>query len=272
VGPTFFADLRAWLGVLDDTRQNPALYINSAAVKHKIELAGPLESSEGEDWNKLVQGLQSGVSNARRKVRDHLESKRADKPDAFLDILERRFKWDIGNAVVLPKNDVSLFALVGPTVSPGFVGKYKALKILLDARDDRLPPRDNSILFWRKLPEIFPDYKAVAREALGALSIPLSNAAVERTFSVLRGRSEFNRLHAGDRYVSNVMLLSCNQHMLQKIVRPEYADLCARLQVSVDARDVTDVPEDDTPGRPSAPPGGRRRGAAKRRRENLSAT
>lgn len=272
VEPTFFTDFKAWLGVLDSARQHPAAYVTSAAMKHGVALVASLEAPAGEDWTKLAQGLQAGVATARVKVRRHLATNRADKPDAFLDILERRFKWDIANADVLPKDDVSLFALVGPTVSPTFVGNYKSLQSLLERRDSRLPPRNNSIQFWRSLPAVYPVYTSLAREALGALSIPLSNAAVERTFSVLRSRSAFNRLHAGDRYVSNVMLLSCNQHMLQKIVRPEYADLCARLQVSVDARDVTDVPEDDTPDRPSAPPGGRRRGAAKRRRENLSAT
>ena len=54
-------------------------------------------------------------------------------------------------------------------------------------------------------------FKTVAEAALSALSIPLSNAAAERSFSILTNLEVKTRLHGGERYVSNCLKLRFNR-------------------------------------------------------------
>jgi hypothetical protein len=51
----------------------------------------------------------------------------------------------------------------------------------------------------------------VGRAALSALSIPVSQIIVERSFSVLSNHEiQYNRLHAGS-YVVNMLMLAVNR-------------------------------------------------------------
>ena len=65
----------------------------------------------------------------------------------------------------------------------------------------------------------------LSRAALAALSIPFSNASVERTFSVLSNRKIDNRLSAGDRYVTNMMMLACDAAIYRRTVAERVRDV-----------------------------------------------
>ena len=67
------------------------------------------------------------------------------------------------------------------------------------------------IRFWRTVAADKSDIAIVGKEAVRALSIPISQAVVERSFSVLSNREIDNRLHALDRYVVNMMMLAGNR-------------------------------------------------------------
>jgi hypothetical protein len=67
------------------------------------------------------------------------------------------------------------------------------------------------VRYWRAV-HATGHVPALSHAALAALSIPFSNASVERTFSVLSNREIDNRLRGGERYVANTLTLACNSH------------------------------------------------------------
>jgi hypothetical protein len=69
--------------------------------------------------------------------------------------------------------------------------------------------------FWASV-AAHPDFAVVGKAAIRALAIPFSQTAVERAFSTLKNLATQNRLHAGERYLTNLLMLVCN--------RPYYKD------------------------------------------------
>ena len=55
------------------------------------------------------------------------------------------------------------------------------------------------------------DFAVVGKAALQALAIPFSQTTVERAFSMLKNLATQNRLHAGERYLINLMMLHFNE-------------------------------------------------------------
>ena len=86
-----------------------------------------------------------------------------------------------------------------------------------------MPPRPQSVFtieyaervlaYWRAVATV-PSCAVLGKEALKALSIPISQAVVERSFSMLSAMSNENRLLAGASYVANIMILAGNYDYL----------------------------------------------------------
>jgi hypothetical protein len=55
------------------------------------------------------------------------------------------------------------------------------------------------------------DYAVVGKAALRALAIPFSQTTVERAFSMLKNLATQNRIHAKERYLMNLMMLTFNE-------------------------------------------------------------
>jgi hypothetical protein len=64
--------------------------------------------------------------------------------------------------------------------------------------------------FWSAVAAI-DDYAVVGKAALRALAIHFSQTAVEQAFSMLKNLAAQNRLHAGERYLFNLMMLNFNE-------------------------------------------------------------
>jgi hypothetical protein len=159
---------------------------------------------------------------------------------AKLEIYQRRDCWNVGKPDTMPAPDASDFGAwvkraTGQPATTAFTIAYSHfwgsvtggyLKKLLP------PPRPPEPLSEKEAIAYANEYAAalvrlwraaaadkdtaiVGKAALRALSIPISQAVVERSFSVLSNREIDNRLHAGDRYVVNMMMLAFN--------RPHYA-------------------------------------------------
>jgi hypothetical protein len=104
---------------------------------------------------------------------------------------------------------------LGEAASKDVAAEYK---MFLEAYQEGTLPvapfADNkAIAFWRELRST-GQYPLIVRYALKALSIPYSNATVERTFSVMKGLEHKNRLSAGEDYLKNLMLHNCNRPWL----------------------------------------------------------
>ena len=70
---------------------------------------------------------------------------------------------------------------------------------------------DELLHFWRTVAADPSDIARLGDAAMRALSIPISQTVVERSFSVISNREIDNRLQAGYRYVSNMLMLACNR-------------------------------------------------------------
>lgn len=229
----FMSDLQSWLdAVLDDARKRPAAYISRVAGTYNIPLEGRLLPETGIDWQYLKDRLVVGVGDAITKATRHFKGKTSGGADSgdFLEILRRRFHWDIRQPEMMPETATDAALALGQNVSSRIASLCVQLRQeLVRTKGDQtrgpLPPRTNPINFWRALLN-HRRYSEVAKEVLGVLSIPLSNATAERTFSVLRSRAVFNRLHAKSRYVTNMMMLSCNKYMFTKVFLPELQVIC----------------------------------------------
>lgn len=75
------------------------------------------------------------------------------------------------------------------------------------------------------------DVARVGREACVACNIPLSQAVVERSFSVLTNRQRDNTLLAGPRYLRNLMMFSGNKRHLFDLYREPMRKLATALGV-----------------------------------------
>ena len=69
--------------------------------------------------------------------------------------------------------------------------------------------------FWASV-AAHPDFAVVGKAAIRALAISISQTMLVRAFSTLKNLATQNRLHAGERYLTNSLMLVCN--------RPYYKD------------------------------------------------
>ena len=181
----------------------------------------------------------------------------------FLDVFQRRKYWDVRSPHKLPsaepdKIDSALRAATGAEPSADLRRQYRALKGAVDRKDgEALPaelalnlpvpgadgkPADISAVatFWRAVERYqqvddtgrsVRPYNLVGCEALKSLSIPISQTIAERSFSTLSNREEHNRLLAGDRYVANLVTLSCNRPYLLELNKQRIDELLAALKI-----------------------------------------
>ncbi len=87
---------------------------------------------------------------------------------------------------------------------------------------------DNNCLdvlkYWRAVAAV-PRFRALGMAALRALSIPISQAPVERSFSILNHLSNENRLHADSEYIQHLLMITVNKPYHQQVVRERAAAL-----------------------------------------------
>ena len=160
-----------------------------------------------------------------------------------LEVYQRRACWNIGKPGTLPAPDGdddagkswALRATGKPRTFP-FHFAYTTFWERMTAGTLPVPvppppatpstPQDNRALleFWRAV-AADADIALVGREALRARSIPISQTTVERSFSVLSNRESDNRLLAGDRYVTTMLMLSCNRPYVDQMVAERAAVL-----------------------------------------------
>jgi hypothetical protein len=156
---------------------------------------------------------------------------------SLLPIFQRAFGWSSVKDLPGPSNTKALEAMLGQYPPADWLDAYGVFFEHLQSR--RLPATAMRVLeahefspraFWAALfKHGMPAYHTVAWSALAALSIPLSNATAERSFSVLRHISSYNRLLAGESYTSNVMFLAGNQAHLTRLYAPRIEYILATL-------------------------------------------
>ncbi len=156
---------------------------------------------------------------------------------AELKILGRREQFCLGK---LPAPGSGRFldwadAALGGMPLPAWTISYSRLysdhiagKALPDSLLDTTTPEDTAALiaWWQdKAPTPSKPsnekYAPVVDSALRALCIPISQAAVERMFSIMSNRQIDNRLGAGPAYVSHMLALSCNYETTVEVARAE---------------------------------------------------
>lgn len=195
------ANLKLDKTTLKQITTNTNVAISEAFQKPFMHLAAPIEGS--------------GVSGRRKAAR------------AALAIYQRRACWNVGKPGVMPNfEDSDAFKLWAATafghgLAPDVRRAYIAWWNAKEAGTPPLPvpPRPHSeftpqdaesvLAHWHTV-ATDPDCAALAKEALKALSIPISQAVVERSFSLLSALSTDSRLLAGPTYVSNMMMLATN--------------------------------------------------------------
>jgi hypothetical protein len=180
-----------------------------------------------------------------KKIHNHLEAKDEVTGDAageleavnsYLSIYCRRSRFNIGGGALPPAQPITgvtewAKSALGKLPTLEFLDSYGTFKNQLDDVNSLFPPairklvppaaqvpfsRDDAIklvMFWRAVAK-HPPFALVGNAALRALSIPVSQTVVERSFSVLSNREIDNRLHAGSRYVRNMLMMAVNKPYL----------------------------------------------------------
>ena len=187
----------------------------------------------------LIVNVGRGIAAAFDKTYKHLgedakglDTKwRAVKVRAELEIYQRRAAWNIGQVGTLPSPTSDGIAawekrVIGTVSTAEFFGAYCTFwkRKGNGTLPAPVPPPPSSpstsadatalLAFWRAV-AADDSMAAVGDAALRALSIPISQTVVKRSFSMLSNREIDSRLHAGNRYVISILMLACN--------RPYYA-------------------------------------------------
>jgi hypothetical protein len=155
--------------------------------------------------------------------------------------------WDITRPETMasPTDAASVISAIG-RYDGAFVKSLTRFNQLLStgSLDITVPPRprqlrqgvleDNAAIvkFWiAASAHADEDVARVGREACVACNIPLSQAVVERSFSVLTNRQRDNTLLAGPRYLRNLMMFSGNRRHLFDLYREPMRNVAAALGV-----------------------------------------
>jgi len=201
-----------------------------AIVAGVVEDRGLKLAKSGEGSAKrLENAVQVAIEKAFKKPYKHLAEDvsvrdakgRMTKVRCELEIFQRRVQW---RTTALPAASSDHYAAwatraLGKAPDLAFAHAYTRFHDDMEANELGLPvPAADAkpaalIQFWRAV-KAKPEYSVVGKAALRALSIPVSQAVVERSFSQLTNREAPNRLKAGSKYVIDMMMLAVNRPYL----------------------------------------------------------
>lgn len=242
VAPDFWLRFQRWMTLLGMLHGEPELHIRGLLSAAGIQLKQPL-------LKKLLDVTQVAIEAATDKPYKHLSDRvttktaggRVTAVRTDMQIYARRACWDVSVEGALPRPEAmgAWAANAFPSgIPPAFATAYAAwwskkatgsLSIPLPGpRAATKPFTDAHALavldFWRAM-RAHASYRPMADAALSALSIPLSQAEVERSFSVLSNREINNRILAGAEYLRNSMMLSVNRPYVESLITEEAAAL-----------------------------------------------
>jgi hypothetical protein len=235
-----FTKFDGYRQILHAAHDDTVVFIDDTLASH--QLTHKLTPAQRLELKRLVE-LSSETED--KAILKHLvcpKPSRSDKDSRgrtvvlreYLGILRRRAFWARPRLSGLPRNTTNkgdLKLMLGKDPCFQFMVEYNTLleqlAIPVDGLDRWLPPielADKAIVFWRKVHDGGRIPK-VSWAALSALSIPFSNAAVERSFSQLANAEVRCRLLAGERYVKNMLFFSCNRELLSNSVKTRAKEL-----------------------------------------------
>jgi hypothetical protein len=244
----FWKDFSGWRVELELAFAEPDAYIADSCKRWGIDVTKISKANKKggvSEWKHVTNAIEFGVEKADQCVLDHLlepvlEDKIDDNGNPVLDAAgepqqvhqllkgqRRRSAWALDPSTFPQKlygeeHKAKALVFLGEPASREFAIEYQTF--LEELQAGKLPPFTNAVTFWRvvRASGLFP---RVVRYAFKALSVPFSNAAVERTFSVMKALEHKNRLLAGEEYLQNLMMHNCNRPWLAAM----HTETCASI-------------------------------------------
>ena len=192
--------------------------------KHLYELTGEVNTSKARDADSMYVNRYDMLRRYRvRQYWDICNVERGGmcKPENLKDGLGREPTADELRAYIKVRRMISDDQLGVPVPQrsavpdAGTVPDDERKAAELKAKGDDV---EKAIAFWRACwrPSMDSDVRTVARMALNALGVLMSNSIAERSFSTLSNREQQSVLHAKVPYVENMLFLACNRLHLKR--------------------------------------------------------
>jgi hypothetical protein len=231
----FFAHLQGYMDLLrayhfgENTKNRVVQLTKQHSLKLKAE-----DLKKLENWTALaVEGaMDSFIKHLAESVVEHANGTATTR---FLSLFNRHEHWRRIDSAFLPKpTDFDLLAeATGGDVCDDFIMQYGYFRSQLQAgRYAGIPGSEASfeeLTAWWDAVRLSPATALVGRAALSSFLVPLSNSAVERSFSATANREIKNRLLAGERYARNTAMLACNPTIVRAVVSRRGAEIAYRL-------------------------------------------